>query len=157
MAALNIILQQILQKKLYGIDAPAPKPGRRPKFLLHDKVIQTRNNYELEVMNGSMGIIEDVVPGGGLKIRFEDRSVEIESGSPDLTDISLAYALTIYKVQGSEFPCVVVIIDKVHTFMYNRNLFYTVVTRTRQSAAITSNVSLPISRSISMQWHSPVS
>jgi len=135
-AALNVILQQILQKKLYGIDAPAPKPGRRPKFLLHDKVIQTRNNYELEVMNGSMGIIENVIPGGGLKIRFEDRAVEIESGSPDLSDISLAYALTIHKVQGSEFPCVVVIIHKAHTFMHNRNLFYTAVTRARQSVVI---------------------
>ena len=134
--ALNIILQQVLQKKLYGIDAIAPKPGRRPKFLLHDRVIQTRNNYELEVMNGSMGIIEDIIPGGGLKIQFEDRSVEIESGSPDLSDISLAYALTIHKVQGSEFPCVVVIIHKAHTFMHNRNLFYTAVTRARQSVVI---------------------
>ncbi len=134
--ALNIILQQVLQKKLFGIDAPAPKPGRRPKFLLHDKVIQTRNNYELEVMNGSMGIIEDVIPGGGLKIQFEGRSVEIEPGSPDLSDISLAYALTIHKVQGSEFPCVVVIIHKAHTFMHNRNLFYTAVTRARHSAVI---------------------
>ncbi len=134
--AMNVILQQVLQKKLFGIDVPAPKPGRRPKLLLHDKVIQTRNNYELGVMNGAMGIIRDVIPGGGLKLEFEDRSVEIEPGSPDLGDVSLAYALTIHKVQGSEFPCVVVIIHKAHTFMHNRNLFYTAVTRARQSAVI---------------------
>ena len=134
--ALNVILQQVLQKKLYDVDVSPPKPGRRPKFLLHDKVIQTRNNYELGVMNGAMGIITSVVPGGGLKIQFEDKSVEIESGSPDIGDISLAYALTIHKVQGSEFPCVVVIIHKAHTFMHNRNLFYTAVTRARQSAVI---------------------
>lgn len=134
--ALNVILQQILQEKLFDVDVSPPKPGRRPKFLLHDKVIQTRNNYELGVMNGAMGIITGVVPGGGLKIQFEDKSVEIEPGSPDLGDISLAYALTIHKVQGSEFPCVVVIIHKAHTFMHNRNLFYTAVTRARQSAVI---------------------
>jgi len=133
---MNIILQQVLQKKLFSVDVPAPKPGRRPKFLLYDKVIQTRNNYELGVMNGAMGIVEEVYPGSGLRIRFEDRTVEIEPGSPDLSDISLAYALTIHKVQGSEFPCVVVIIHKAHTFMHNRNLFYTAVTRSRQSAVI---------------------
>jgi exodeoxyribonuclease V alpha subunit len=53
-----------------------------------------------------------------------------------VNDLSLAYALTIHKVQGSEFPCVIVIIHKSHAFMHHRNLLYTAVTRAKKSVAI---------------------
>jgi exodeoxyribonuclease V alpha subunit len=53
--ALNVELQRLVQKKLWGVDVPPPRPGRRPEFLRHDRVIQTRNNYDLGVMNGAIG------------------------------------------------------------------------------------------------------
>jgi len=133
--ALNVILQQVIQKKLLGVEVVPPKPGRRPKFLKQDRVIQTRNNYDLDVMNGATGVVEQVLSNGGLIIEFDGRHVEVEPGE-NMADVSLAYALTVHKVQGSEYPCVVTVIHKAHTFMHNRNLFYTGVTRSRQSAIV---------------------
>ncbi len=134
--ALNIALQRLIQAKLWGVKAPIPKPGRRPKLLVHDKVIQTRNNYDLDVMNGAVGTITGVTRDGSLVIAFDGRPVKIESGSPNRADIELAYALTIHKVQGSEFPCTIVVVHKSHSFMHHRNLFYTGVTRAKEAVVI---------------------
>jgi exodeoxyribonuclease V alpha subunit len=135
--ALNVELQRVVQKKLWGVHVEPPKPGRRPEFLLHDRVLQTRNNYDLGVMNGAIGVVTSVGPRRGqLRVRFEDVEVEITPENDALKDLSLAYALTIHKAQGSEFPCAVVVIHKAHSFMHHRNLFYTSVTRARQVAIL---------------------
>lgn len=135
--ALNVELQRLVQKKLWDVDVAAPKPGRRPDFLLHDRVIQTRNNYDLGVMNGAIGIVTQVGPRRGeLRVRFDDTEVDITPEMDALKDISLAYALTIHKAQGSEFPCAVLVVHKAHTFMHHRNLFYTGVTRAREVAIL---------------------
>lgn len=135
--ALNVELQRLVQKKLWGVHVEAPKPGRRPEFLLHDRVLQTRNNYDLGVMNGAIGVVTSVGPRRGqMKVRFDDVEVEITPESDALKDLSLAYALTIHKSQGSEFPCAVVVVHKAHSFMHHRNLFYTGVTRARQVAIL---------------------
>ena len=123
--ALNLALQRLIQAKLWGVEAPLPKPGRRPRLLVHDKVIQTRNNYALGVMNGAVGTVTDVDRDGSLLVAFDGMPVGIESDSPNRADIELAYALTIHKAQGSEFPCAVVVVHKSHSFMHHRNLFYT--------------------------------
>ena len=133
---LNTELQRLIQKKLWDIEAPVPKPGRRPKFLLHDKVIQTRNNYDLGVMNGAMGNVIRIDRDGSIAIEFDGVPVDIESGSPNMQDLQLAYALTIHKAQGSEFPCAVVMIHKAHAFMHHRNLLYTGVTRAKKTAVV---------------------
>jgi len=133
---LNTKLQRLIQRKLWNYDAPPVQPGRRPKLLTNDKVIQTRNNYDLGVMNGAMGIVRSVGLDGSLTIEFEDKIVHIEAGSPHRGDIQLAYALTIHKSQGSEFPCSIVIAHKSHSFMHHRNLLYTGVTRASQTAII---------------------
>lgn len=133
---LNIKLQQLVQKKLWDVDVFPPQPGRRPDFLLHDKVMQTRNNYETGVMNGAVGTVVDVAEDGTLTISFEDTLVEVSSDSADLKYLQLAYALTIHKSQGSEFPCSIVIVHKSHSFMHHRNLLYTGVTRASKSAII---------------------
>ena len=133
---LNILLQRVIQKKLFGVNVSSPRPGRRPKFYPHDRVIQIRNNYVISVFNGTLGNIEEVTCDGGLRINFDCNIVEIESDSQEKNDVSLAYALTIHKVQGSEFPCTISIIHKAHTFMHSRNLFYTAVTRSQQSAVV---------------------
>ncbi len=133
---LNCELQRLVQRRLWNVEAPPTTPGRRPKFLVHDKVIQTRNNYEIGVMNGAMGVVLHVGRDGSLSVDFDGIPVEIEAGSPNLQDIQLAYALTIHKAQGSEFPCAVVVVHKAHSFMHHRNLLYTGVTRARQTTVL---------------------
>ena len=134
--SLNEDLQRLIQKRLWNVSVPETQPGRRSPFLKHDKVIQTRNNYELNVMNGAIGHVVDVLQGGTLLIDFDGMAVEIEKGSSNLQDIQLAYALTIHKTQGSEFSCAVVVIHKTHSFMHHRNLLYTGVTRARKTAIV---------------------
>jgi exodeoxyribonuclease V alpha subunit len=134
---LNVLLQRLLQRKLWGVEAPDAPEGRRPELLLHDKVIQTRNNYRLGVMNGAIGYVTDLGRRRGeLRVRFEQGEVEIAADTGDASDLELAYALTIHKVQGSEFPCAVVLIHKAHSFMHHRNLFYTGVTRAQEVAVV---------------------
>jgi exodeoxyribonuclease V alpha subunit len=88
-------------------------------------------------MNGAIGVVTSVGPRRGqLRVRFEDVEVEITPENDAIKDLSLAYALTIHKSQGSEFPCAVVVVHKAHSFMHHRNLFYTGVTRARQVAIL---------------------
>jgi exodeoxyribonuclease V alpha subunit len=83
-----------------------------------------------------MGVVVDAVPDGGLSIDFDGRLVEIKGGGDALGNIQLAYATSIHKVQGSEFPCAVVVAHKSHSFMHHRNLLYTAVTRAKESVII---------------------
>ena len=130
-------MQRLLQRKLFRFDVPDVEPGHRPRLYPGDKVIQTKNDYELGVMNGAMGIVvERRSQGGGLTIDFDGRPVEIKAAAMHLGNIQLAYATSIHKVQGSEFPCAVVIAHKSHSFMHHRNLLYTAVTRAKESVII---------------------
>jgi len=139
--ALNVELQRLVQKKLWGVEVPPPRPGRRPELLVNDRVIQTRNNYDLGVMNGAIGVVTEVGPRRNeLRVRFDDEEIHYAPDTRDVQDLSLAYALTIHKAQGSEFPCVVLVIHKAHSFMHHRNLFYTGVTRARQVAIVVGDV-----------------
>ncbi len=133
---LNIELQRLLQHKLFGVDVPTVEAGHRARPYPGDKVIQTKNDYELGVMNGAMGAVVDATQDGSLSIDFDGRRVEIKSGSDAFGNIQLAYATSIHKVQGSEFPCAVVIAHKSHSFMHHRNLLYTAVTRAKESVII---------------------
>ena len=135
-AELNVAMQRLLQKKLFQFDVPEVDAGHRPRLYPGDKVIQTRNDYDLGVMNGAMGVVVTVDAKEGLVIDFDGRSVEIKSGSDALGNIQLAYATSIHKVQGSEFPCAVVIAHKSHSFMHHRNLLYTAVTRAKESVIL---------------------
>ena len=134
---LNIELQKLIQKKLFGVNVePVPK-GRRPKFLKYDKIIQRKNNYQLDIMNGSIGQIKSIdKTTGDITAIFDDKEVTLESSEGHTQFIQLAYALTIHQCQGSEFPVAINIIHKSHSFMHHRNLFYTGVTRAQKSAII---------------------
>lgn len=134
--ALNAALQRIVQRKRHGIEVPSPVSNRRPPLLKGDKVIQTRNNYDLGVMNGTIGYVKDVYADGTLQVEFGDMIVEIEKGSENRRDIQLAYVLTAHRAQGSEFPCAIMIVHKSHAFMHHRNLLYTGITRAQQTAII---------------------
>ncbi len=100
-----------------------------------DKVIQTVNNYNKEVFNGDIGFITNIDEEiGTLQILFEGRLVEYEIN--ELDELSLAYATTIHKAQGSEYPAVVIPIAMQHYRLLERNLLYTGVTRGKSLVVI---------------------
>lgn len=97
-------------------------------FRVGDKVIQTRNNYEKEVFNGDIGHIAEITTEPAtIYVIFDGQSVTYEPG--ELDELQLAYAITIHKSQGSEFPAIVVPLASQHYMMLQRNLLYTAITR----------------------------
>ncbi len=97
-------------------------------FRIGDRVIQTENNYDRDVFNGDLGIVEKINRiEQVMTVDFESRPVEYDFS--DLDELSLAYVLSIHKSQGSEFPCVVIPLHTQHYLMLQRNLIYTAVTR----------------------------
>jgi exodeoxyribonuclease V alpha subunit len=97
-------------------------------FRVGDRVMQLRNNYDKDVYNGDVGFVRSVDPGErSLIVSFDGRPVKYDGG--DLHELVLAYAMTIHKSQGSEYPAVVVIVHTQHYVMLQRNLLYTAITR----------------------------
>src|SRR5262249_42895222 len=100
-------------------------------FRTGDKVMQLRNNYHLEVFNGDIGrIVKIDEETHAVHVRFDDRTVAYDTG--DLDELSLAYACSVHKAQGSEYPCVVMPLHTQHYVMLRRNLLYTAITRGRR-------------------------
>jgi exodeoxyribonuclease V alpha subunit len=98
------------------------------KYRAGDKVIQTRNNYDKEVFNGDIGHIRAIeTEPVKVIVAFDDHLVEYEPG--ELDELQLAYAITIHKSQGSEFPCVIIPLAMAQFIMLERSLIYTGVTR----------------------------
>ena len=100
-----------------------------------DKIIQTANNYDKDVFNGDIGRIARVDCEQGLvHIDYDGREVEYEAG--ELDEVSLAYATTVHKSQGSEYPAVVIPLTAQHYMLLQRNLLYTAVTRGKHLVVI---------------------
>jgi exodeoxyribonuclease V alpha subunit len=98
------------------------------QFRIRDKVIQTENDYDKDVFNGDIGQIEEIDPvEREIRVRFDQRVVIYDFG--ELDELSLAYAITVHKSQGSEFPVVVMPIATQQFMLLQRNLVYTGVTR----------------------------
>ena len=124
-ANLNMALQNALN--------PSPTALNRGgySFRQGDRVMQLRNNYDNEVFNGDLGYIESVdTEERTLMVNFEDRLVEYEAS--ELDELTLAYATTIHKSQGSEYPIVVMPVMMTHYVMLQRNLIYTGITRAKK-------------------------
>lgn len=148
-------LNQLLQEKLN------PKDGKKPEkeingtlFRLGDKVMQVKNDYNLiweikgrfgipiekgeGVFNGDIGIITEINNfAQTLTVQFDDRFVEYEFKHCDSLD--LAYAITIHKSQGSEYPAVVIPMYQGPQMLMNRNLLYTAVTRAKRCVCLVGN------------------
>ncbi len=124
--ALNSALQQMLNGHA------EPKITRFGWTLApQDKVIQTVNNYQKEVFNGDIGFVHSInLEKHSLSIDFDGRLINYDFN--ELDEISLAYAISIHKSQGSEFPIVVMPLSTQHYTLLARNLLYTGVTRGRQ-------------------------
>jgi len=123
-SAMNTTLQDVLN--------PTGQPVPRRNFRVGDKVIQVRNNYDLDVFNGDMGII------AGVNAEEQEVRVDYESKGPvayefnDLDNLNLSYAITVHKSQGSEYPAVVIPLVWEHYVMLQRNVLYTAITRAKQ-------------------------
>jgi exodeoxyribonuclease V alpha subunit len=117
---------------------------------LGDKVMQLRNNYDLGVLNGDIGVIVDMVVDNGqlrgIKIDYEGEVIDYH-GSDQWNDLTLSYASTIHKVQGSEFPFVIICLHTSHYMLLQRNLLYTGVTRGKERVILIANGSA-LSRAI---------
>jgi len=97
-------------------------------YRVSDKVMQVRNNYDKEVFNGDIGRITQIYPENQqLAISFDGREVTFEFS--DLDEVVLAYAVSVHKSQGSEFPVVIIPVLTQHYILLQRNLIYTAVTR----------------------------
>ncbi len=121
-------LNQVLQTALNPGDGGPETQRFGWTFRLGDRVIQTENDYNRDVFNGDLGVIESINRiEQEMVVNFEGRQVAYDFG--DLDEIALAYVLSIHKSQGSEFPCVVIPLHTQHYMMLQRNLLYTAVTR----------------------------
>lgn len=108
-------------------------------FRIGDKVIQTVNNYDKNIFNGDLGIIEAIsADSATISIQFNDQLIEYKKN--ELSEIQLAYTLSIHKSQGSEYPVVIVPLLKQHFIMLQRNLLYTAITRAKKKLFLIGSV-----------------
>ena len=122
--ALNARLQAVLNPP--GGAAEIERFGW--KFRAGDKVLQTHNNYQKEVFNGDIGRIASIdAAEREVVVDFDGKTVAYDFG--ELDELSLAYAMTVHKAQGSEYPAVVLPLHTQHFLMLQRNLLYTGLTR----------------------------
>jgi len=105
------------------------------QFRLRDKVIQTENNYDKDVFNGDIGQIINIDPmEREVTVKFDQREVVYDFG--ELDEVALAYAITIHKSQGSEFPAVVIPLATQQYLLLQRNLVYTGITRGKKLVVV---------------------
>ncbi len=126
---LNTVLRELLNPEGTTIT----RGGQTLK--VGDKVMQVRNNYDLEVFNGDLGRVHAIDEVDQVvTVGTDGREVAYDHGSLD--ELVLAYACTIHKSQGSEYPCVVIPLHTTHYVMLQKNLLYTALTRARRLAIL---------------------
>ncbi|MDX2110429.1 MAG: ATP-dependent RecD-like DNA helicase [Verrucomicrobiota bacterium] len=129
-AAFNKALQEALNPQSSGI------PFGSSFFHKGDKVIQTVNSYDKGIFNGDLGRVSALNHDAGtLAVKFDEQT-EVDYERADLSELSPAFAISIHKSQGSEFPVVVIPLLKQHFMMLQRNLLYTAITRGKKKVYI---------------------
>ena len=138
----------VLNSKLQTLFHPgktSQDPGAKEQrvFFKGDKVIQTMNDYDLSVFNGDIGVVDYVQKNKsgrviGLEVSFPTHqdSRKVSFAEDHLVNLKLAYAITIHKSQGSEFPAVIMPLSPSHHIMLSKNLIYTAITRARHVVVI---------------------
>lgn len=122
-----------LQKALNPTEEKVLRFGR--EYRVGDKVMQLRNNYDLETWNGDIGVIRALEPEAQeVTIEFDGRPLQYGYG--DLDEVTHAYACSVHKSQGSEYPAVILLLLTQHFIMLQRNLLYTALTRARRLAVV---------------------
>ncbi len=126
---LNRELQDLLNPCVAGAG------GAEARFRLGDKVMQTRNNYDLEVFNGDIGRVSAVgEESEWVEVTFPERTARYPDA--ELDQLVLAYACSVHKSQGSEYPAVVIPLHTQHFVMLQRNLLYTAITRGKKLVVV---------------------
>jgi exodeoxyribonuclease V alpha subunit len=131
--ALNTLLQQRLNPSREGV--PEARAGGRA-YRPGDRVLQLKNDYDLKVFNGDLGTIKVVDPAEQELVLALDDGRDVRYPYASLYALTHAYAATVHKVQGSEFPAVVILLLMNHAPMLGRTLLYTALTRARQLVVI---------------------
>jgi exodeoxyribonuclease V alpha subunit len=122
----SVALNAALQAALNPHGAAFERGAR--VYRVGDKVMQLRNDYDRAVFNGDVGVVAGIDPEeNAMTVRFDERDVAYEDS--DVDDLVLAYACTVHKSQGSEYPAVVIPLLTTHFVMLSKNLLYTAVTR----------------------------
>jgi exodeoxyribonuclease V alpha subunit len=105
------------------------------EFRTRDKVMQVRNDYDKDVFNGDIGIVLHADKAKfRLSVDFDGRTVNYERD--ELNDVTLAYAVSVHKAQGSEYQAVIMPLLTQHFIMLQRNLFYTALTRAKKLSVV---------------------
>lgn len=125
---LNVVLQRIANP---AISEAEQITHGKIIFRKGDKVMQVSNNYDKGVFNGDTGIIS-LVSVQKKRIQVDYQGVKVEYSESEFDQLKHAFAATVHKVQGSEFPVVIMVVTNFHSMMLLRNLFYTGVTRAKQ-------------------------
>jgi len=129
---LNQMLQATLNEK------PAGSKGFAGRFHINDKVMHLRNNYQKEVFNGEIGTVCELdLAAGRLCVDYDGRQVNYDES--DIEELSLAYAISVHKSQGSEYPVVILPLVTQHYIMLQRNLLYTALTRAQRMVIMVGN------------------
>lgn len=128
--ALNVALDQLLNEVSRTPATGEPRVGTLVRLGM--RVIQTSNNYGLDVMNGEIGVVESIDgTRGPVDVRFDELGRVVTYARSEAAALAPAYALTVHKTQGSEFLHVIVVCHSTHSHMLSRSLLYTAVTRAR--------------------------
>jgi len=140
----GILGTENLNKELQELVNPEGQPVRGNKFRVGDRVMQLRNNYDKDVYNGDIGrIVSYDSEWGEMVVSFDECTARYHVS--ELDELSLAYAVSIHKSQGSEYPAVIIPLATQHYVLLRRNLLYTAITRARSlSVVIASRRALEI-------------
>ncbi len=130
-ARLDGLLNEVSREPVEG----EPRVGKTVRVGM--RVIQTQNSYSLDVMNGEIGVVESIEDERGpVDVRFDELGRVVTYSRSEAAQLAPAYALTVHKTQGSEFPHVVVVCHSTHTHMLSRGLLYTAITRARTKVTL---------------------
>lgn len=127
--SLNVCLRSILNPKYIETE------NHKVRFFEGDRVMQYKNNYDLDIFNGDVGkVIEYDPEEQSVLVNFDNNYVSLTGN--ELNELKLANAITIHKSQGSDYPCVIIPMSKSHTFMWDSKLLYTALTRGKKQVFI---------------------
>jgi len=129
----TINLNRVLQRRL---NHQAGRSGRsQGAFHVGDKVMHLKNNYQKDVFNGDIGTVEAIDgKSGGIAVNYDGRTIGYDTA--ELDELTLAYAISVHKSQGSEYPAVILPLFTQHYALLQRNLLYTAITRGKQLVVI---------------------
>ncbi len=125
-------LNPLLAKRLLGEKLESFRFGERT-FVMGDKIMQRSNNYDKNVFNGDVGFITSIDSENRKFVcAFDNGERKVEYGFDEADQLNHAYAITVHKSQGGEYPCVILALLKGHYMMLRRNLLYTAMTRAKK-------------------------